>query len=287
MRLTAILALLTLTCLVFAGCASKGNGDGSVSSTSSSGPSSTTSKTSNGSSSSSSSSSKAPGNQTGNQTGNATNHAPLANLTAVPMNGTAPLNVTFSVSGSDPDGDTLTWALTFGDGAQLNGTTLPSNASHTYANAGNLTARLTVSDSRGLTATANVTLNIGAASVGPTGPHQAVDLAWKVGGGFAGFPQEYGGCADGQGAGNTMDSFMLDQSTVGRPFTATVTDAASGADIQDWTIIFSEPDCSADLKDFSADGAAPITGVVPAGAHNYVMVYSTGGANLVAHYETA
>jgi len=82
--------------------------------------------------------------------------SPTANLTVAPHNGTAPLNVTFSAGGSDPDGGNLTFTLSFGDGsAAMNGTSLPANVTHAYAKAGNFTAQLVVSDG---SASANATV---------------------------------------------------------------------------------------------------------------------------------
>jgi PKD repeat protein len=57
--------------------------------------------------------------------------------------------VAFSGSGSsDPDGDSLTYAWSFGDGAQGTGATV----SHTYSAAGSYTATLVVDDGHGGTA---------------------------------------------------------------------------------------------------------------------------------------
>ena len=79
------------------------------------------------------------------------NRAPIAQGTATPPSGVAPLTVNFSgVGSSDPDGDQLSYAWDFGDGsAQQTGQT----ATHTYADSGSYTARLTVSDGRGRSAT--------------------------------------------------------------------------------------------------------------------------------------
>ena len=74
------------------------------------------------------------------------NRPPTAVAVAQPLTGTAPLTVSFSGAGSsDPDGDPLTFAWSFGDGLQAAGATV----SHTYSAAGSFTATLTVSDGRG------------------------------------------------------------------------------------------------------------------------------------------
>jgi len=67
------------------------------------------------------------------------NRAPAAAFTKA----TSGLTVSFDASGSsDPDGDALTYAWDFGDGAKATGV----KASHTYTPAGTYTVKLTVSD---------------------------------------------------------------------------------------------------------------------------------------------
>lgn len=71
------------------------------------------------------------------------NQGPIAVAAANPTSGAVPLNVSFSSAGSsDPEGEPLTYSWDFGDG------TVSSNANptHTYDQAGQYTARLTVSD---------------------------------------------------------------------------------------------------------------------------------------------
>jgi hypothetical protein len=132
MRTLTVLACLVLLSVTFAGCSDdKERYPDGVASTSTS-----RSRSSTGSASSTS---------TG-ASDNGTNLAPLANMTATPANGTAPVNVTFELSGSDPDGDPLNWTLTFGDGNRTNGTELPTTIVHEYKSKGNITAVFTVSD---------------------------------------------------------------------------------------------------------------------------------------------
>ncbi|MFG2059481.1 ThuA domain-containing protein [Micromonospora sp. NPDC048930] len=87
--------------------------------------------------------------------------APTAVLGATPTNGIAPLTVAFSSEGSkDPDpADSIRFAWDF-DG---NGTTdsIDPNPSFTYTTNGVYTARLTVTDSSGKTASANTTITVG------------------------------------------------------------------------------------------------------------------------------
>jgi glucose/arabinose dehydrogenase/PKD repeat protein len=74
------------------------------------------------------------------------NRNPVAVGTATPTSGTAPLTVAFSAAGSsDPDGDPLSFAWSFGNGATASG----ASTNHTYSGVGSYTATLTVSDGRG------------------------------------------------------------------------------------------------------------------------------------------
>ena len=67
---------------------------------------------------------------------------PVANFTASPTSGTAPLNVQFTdTSTGNPTG----WSWTFGDG----GTSTAKNPSHQYANPGTYTVSLTASNTAG------------------------------------------------------------------------------------------------------------------------------------------
>ncbi|MFG1874697.1 PQQ-dependent sugar dehydrogenase [Sphaerisporangium sp. NPDC049003] len=84
--------------------------------------------------------------------------APIAVASGNPVSGKAPLNVAFSSAGtSDPDGDAITYAWAFGDG----GTSTAANPTHTYTTNGTYVVTLTVRDSTGKTATANVTVTVG------------------------------------------------------------------------------------------------------------------------------
>jgi glucose/arabinose dehydrogenase len=77
------------------------------------------------------------------------NRQPLADVTASPTSGPAPLTVTFDGSGSsDPDaGDTLTYLWDFGDGATTEGSS--PTVTHTYTATGTFTASLRVRDNHG------------------------------------------------------------------------------------------------------------------------------------------
>jgi PKD repeat protein len=83
--------------------------------------------------------------------------APTAVATATPASGYAPLNVSFSSGGSyDPDGTVVRYSWSFGDG--LSSTDV--NPLHAYTSAATYTAKLTVTDSQGLTNAMTLAINV-------------------------------------------------------------------------------------------------------------------------------
>ena len=92
------------------------------------------------------------------------NQAPAASFTASPLSGAAPLLVSFDASASsDPDGTIEAYAWTFGDGATASGRTV----AHAYAAAGTYTARLTVTDDDGATASGSRDISVTAGTMPP------------------------------------------------------------------------------------------------------------------------
>ena len=87
------------------------------------------------------------------------NRAPVVNsMTVNPTFGIPQLtSFAFSCSGSDPDGDALTYAWDFGDGTNGSGPAF----SKSYASSGVATVRLTISDGKGATATDSRTVTVG------------------------------------------------------------------------------------------------------------------------------
>lgn len=83
------------------------------------------------------------------------NQPPTVSIGATPTSGFAPLNVAFSSSASDPDGSIVAYSWTFGDGTSAT-SVFPS---HVYQ-AGTFTARLTVTDNAGATASAARTITV-------------------------------------------------------------------------------------------------------------------------------
>lgn len=123
------------------------------------------------------------------------NAVPVANFTATPDSGFAPLSVTFDASSSsDPDGAIVAWTWNFGDGVTGSG---PS-VTHVYATAGTFTASLTVTDDSGATASATHSIGVQAA----VAPAAADDVfVTVVGDALVGdLLVANGGAADGLGA---------------------------------------------------------------------------------------
>jgi PKD repeat protein len=87
------------------------------------------------------------------------NQSPVAALSAQPLSGLAPLNVSFDGSGSaDADGSIVAYAWNFGDGASASGAT----ANHSYSAPGSYLARLTVTDNQGASNSATTTIQVSA-----------------------------------------------------------------------------------------------------------------------------
>jgi glucose/arabinose dehydrogenase len=86
------------------------------------------------------------------------NQAPIAVVSSNTTSGAAPLTVNFSSAGSsDPEGQPLSYSWTFGDGS----TSTAANPSHTYAQAGQYTARLSVSDGANTTISTPIVIRAG------------------------------------------------------------------------------------------------------------------------------
>ncbi len=86
------------------------------------------------------------------------NRRPVPSVAANPTSGLTPLSVGFSSAGSlDPDGDPLTYAWNFGDGALSN---LP-NPTHIYTANGTYTATLTLTDDKGSSASKSISIAVG------------------------------------------------------------------------------------------------------------------------------
>ena len=110
------------------------------------------------------------------------NAAPVAGLNATLLGGQAPLDVTFTIIGTDDDGDLLNWTLSFGDGSvPVAGNETPASTGHVFTEAGTYEVLLTVTD--GLQdANANLTIVVDAAPppAPPTPPGPPPQDEWVV-----------------------------------------------------------------------------------------------------------
>jgi glucose/arabinose dehydrogenase/PKD repeat protein len=109
------------------------------------------------------------------------NQPPTAVATATPTSGPAPLTVNFNGSGSrDPEGGALAYAWDLdADGAYDDGAA--ATATYTYTVQGSYTARLSVTDSGGQSATASVTITVGNTPPTANIVSPATGTTWKVG----------------------------------------------------------------------------------------------------------
>lgn len=175
----------------------------------------------------------------------------------------------FTLTGTDPDGDALQWALAFGDGAQETGTALPANVTHEFA-PGNYTATFNVTDGK-LTASYNVSVVVG--SSGPSLTFTG-DVA-----NYCSFCTEALGEQDGSEPASPFPSVswltgeqgidavwvVIPAELIGRPWTATTT----GPDVA--TAAFTACGPTGKFIEMVDTGAIPETGVIPAGTGCFVL----------------
>lgn len=119
------------------------------------------------------------------ESGAPANQSPVANMTASPATGAAPLVVAFDGRASaDPDGSITAYAWAFGDGGTASGAT----TSHTYPAAGTFIAQLTVTDHQGATNSTSATISVTPEATAPAAPSnlsagvgagRVVTLTWK------------------------------------------------------------------------------------------------------------
>ena len=260
MRTFLAITCLALVTATLAGCAEDAERypDG-VSATSSSSRSLSSSQSTTASTTSS-------GSTSNTTTGQPLENEPPTGTIAAAVNGT---NATFSLDGSDPDGDVVVWELDFGDGTGTNGTALPATVNHTYV-AGNYTANFTVTDGKD-PVTYDLAVPVGGGGGGATGivfteaqatpsnPANSVSTpaGWCGASCCASFTA-------GMSGGDCV-FFELDAAFAGHPYTATADDG--DPDLDFW------PECDASGLT-AVEGklsVGPESGVIPAGAGCVVL----------------
>src|SRR5690349_18669703 len=102
------------------------------------------------------------------------NQPPQVTIAGNPLTGVAPLSVSFTSNASDPDGYIASYSWVFGDGQT---STLP-NPGNLYISAGTYTARLTVTDNLG--ATASISLTVTATTPPPVTSSTLKVLSWNT-----------------------------------------------------------------------------------------------------------
>ncbi len=93
-----------------------------------------------------------------------TNISPTISASASPDSGETPLTVNFTATANDADGTIVSYSWTFGDGSA----STDQNPAHIYQTAGNFTAKVTVTDNDGLTASDSVSIKVTTTNVSPT-----------------------------------------------------------------------------------------------------------------------
>jgi PKD repeat protein len=171
-----------------------------------------------------------------------TNTAPTAGLTLDASSGVAPLPVQATVTGSDADGDALTWTLDFGDGSALSKGSLPHDpVGHTYDMAGTYLARLAVSDGK-LTTVKTATIVVGLAEplAANAGDDQVtvVNTAVHLDGGNSRPTEGIEAYHWDFGDGSSADGVAVDHTyTTAGTYTATLTVTADGHSNKDSAVI--------------------------------------------------
>ncbi|TDE16032.1 ThuA domain-containing protein [Jiangella asiatica] len=190
---------------------------------------------------------------------------PVVQATGTPTSGQLPLTVAFDSEGTvHPAGLPMTYHWSFGDGA----TSDEPNPSHTYTEAGNYTALLTVTDSRERSSVAAVRV-----SAGNSAPE--VNFAWPPHGGFYDWGDdiaydvtvedaEDGSTADGTIAcdtvvagallGHDQHQHPLDNYPNCTGLVPTITDGGHGLDTNLYYVL------EATFTDAGAPGVQPLTG---------------------------
>jgi hypothetical protein len=220
---------------------------------------------------------------TGSSSGDKANRPPTAQLQA--SEPSRPGDINFTVEGSDPDKDPLTWTLSFGDrSADFQGTSLPAKVNHTFQ-PGSYTVTLTVSDGKApATMVAPVTVAKHLA--------QSINGTFSVGAeGCAAAAYDQAGMDLGSAAGGTTNGvtrvqFAVEPTSIGLPYTAVFTFDTGylyvSVDFYGSSGALLHSDNTGQSANF---GAITMTGMVADGATTAVLFACGGPASATVHYE--
>ncbi len=197
-----------------------------------------------------------------------TNQNPIAVIAATPDSGEAPLEVSFTGSGSTDNIGVASYAWDFGDG----NTSTDADPTHIYTEPGNYTAELTVTDTEGATATASVLIQVtqeggnqapvAVATANPTEGVAPLAVIFNSGGSTddLGIDSYFWDFSDGRTSTNQNPNLSFN--TPGEYIVSlTVTDAGGLSDTDTVTIIVSEP--NSNQAPNAVASATPLSGNVP------------------------
>ena len=276
----ALLAVAVVSAFILAGCSGKTD-DTTTTSTSGSHSTSTTSHGPGGGASSSTGPGGGSGGGGGGSGGGSGNKAPTGTISASIPAGGVPLNVTFTLTGTDPDKDPISWTLDAdGDGKADTKTDAPASFPATYAfvyqTAGSYTANFTLSDGK-LSTSRTFLVNATGSGAG-----QAASLTWTSG--AYGCGEDYDTAVHAAPvAGTLYGELDVDAATYGLTFKAdfgTFTGLfegiifydSAGAKVAGGAAVFADP--------------AVVTGTVPDGAV-FAQFYNCGTTGSQADYTAA
>lgn len=219
----AFIATLLVTALALSGCSGGGGGEETSASNTggATGTKVTTSRPGSGGGSGTGTGGSGGGGGGG---GEGENQAPVGAITATISQGTVPVQVNFTLTGSDPDGDKLTWNLDLDgdDKADKSGEELPATISHNYTAAGTFNVTYTVSDDQLRSTSYRLPMNL----TGSAGASQLIAGSWAAGGfGCALYPTGPGGSYEEV----FYFTATLDPLVLGQPYTATLAATPSGS----------------------------------------------------------
>ncbi len=264
-----VLAALAILTVALAGCSSKGGNDDPTNSNSPSGTGTGTgTRTASGT---------GTGTSTGTGTGSPTaNRAPTGSFAASVPNGTIPLAVNFTVTGTDLDGDSLSWVLAFGDNAtSMTGASVPATVEHNYTTAGLFNATLNLTDGTAFVVY-TVTLNVTTATLAG----QAIDLSYMVASYGCGEPPLKVPAWDSPFNGLVWAEFVVDAATIGLDLKVTGDSSNPVATL----LVMAFYTAAGDPVGSTLSGDRGFTGTVPTGAV-YGLLTDCGGVGEVnAHY---
>ena len=133
----------------------------------------------------------------------------ISSITATPSSGFAPLTVTFTVSASDPEGDTLTYHYDFDGDGYWDKEGSENSVTHTYSTPGTYTAKVEVEDEVGLKDSKSVTITVNQSSSSNKSENKT-DNTTGANASSSGAEKSSGcGCSVGDSGGNYFGDLLV------------------------------------------------------------------------------